>query len=94
MFSNAPLEGPDFTCATLDSDGSARNPVVQLLPPVMVVPMSAIGELDGTLHLQFAEADRNRCGWRLPINRLFEVALIQVLRWVIDRPDAAGEATG
>lgn len=94
VFLNAPLDGPDFTCATLDFDGGARNPVVQSLPPVMVVPLSAIGELDGTLHLLFTEADRQRCGSRLLTNRLFEVALIQVLRWVIDHPDAAGVSHG
>ena len=37
---------PDFTCATLDFDGGARNPIVQSLPPVMVVPLAAITELD------------------------------------------------
>lgn len=93
-FLNAPLDGPDFTCATLDFDGGARNPVVQSLPPVMVVPLADIGELDGTLQLLFGEADRQRCGSRLLTNRLFEVALIQVLRWVVDHPDAAGVSHG
>ncbi|MEG0181932.1 MAG: AraC family transcriptional regulator [Stenotrophomonas sp.] len=94
VFVNAPLDGPDFTCATLDFDGGARNPVVQSLPPVMVVPLAAIGELGDTLQLLFAEADRQRCGSRLLTNRLFEVALIQVLRWVVDHPDAAGVSHG
>ena len=93
-FLNAPLDGPDFTCATLDFDGGARNPVVQSLPPVMVVPLADIGELDGTLQLLFGEADRQRCGSRLLTNRLFEVALIQVLRWVVDHPDAARVSHG
>jgi AraC-like DNA-binding protein len=91
---NAPLDGPDFTCATLDFDGGARNPVVQSLPPVLVVPLADIDELDGTLQLLFGEADRQRCGSRLLTNRLFEVALIQVLRWVVDHPDAAGVSHG
>ena len=94
VFFNAPLDGPDFTCATLDFDGGARNPIVQSLPPVMVVPLAAIGELDDTLRLLFAEADRRRCGSRLLTNRLFEVALIQVLRWVVDHPEAAGVSHG
>ena len=94
VFFNAPLDGPDFTCATLDFDGGARNPIVQSLPPVMVVPLAAITELDDTLQLLFAEADRQRCGSRLLTNRLFEVALIQILRWVVDHPDAAGVSHG
>lgn len=94
VFVNAPLDGPDFTCATLDFDGGARNPVVQSLPSLMVVPLAAIDTLDDTLHLLFNEADRPRCGSRLLTNRLFEVALIQVLRWVVDHPDAAGVSHG
>ncbi|QQQ40579.1 AraC family transcriptional regulator [Stenotrophomonas maltophilia] len=94
VFFNSPLDGPDFTCATLDFDGGARNPIVQSLPPVMVVPLAAISELEDTLHLLFTEADLQRCGSRLLTNRLFEVALIQVLRWVVDHPDAAGVSHG
>uniref|UniRef100_UPI0034D6EDFC cupin domain-containing protein n=2 Tax=Pseudomonadota TaxID=1224 RepID=UPI0034D6EDFC len=36
-----------------------------------------------------AEAERVRCGQRLLADRLFEVLLLQLLRWMLDQRDAA-----
>lgn len=88
-FINPPVEGSDFTCATLDFDGGIRNPIVQSLPDTIVLPLEKIDGLGATLDLLFAEADQVRCGSRLLTNRLFEVVLIQVLRWIIDHPEEA-----
>jgi AraC-like DNA-binding protein len=85
-FINPPQDGPDFTCATLDFDAGQRNPIVQSLPDLVALPLEEIEGLDSVLGLAFLEADRLRCGSRLLVNRLFEVALIQVLRWIIDHP--------
>lgn len=93
-FINPPVDGSDFTCATLDFDGSVRNPIVQSLPDVIVLPLGAIDGLQGALDLLFAESDQLRCGSRLLANRLFEVVLIQVLRWIIDHPDTAQVSPG
>lgn len=93
-FINPPVDGSDFTCATLDFDGGARNPIVQSLPDVIALPLEKIDGLGATLDLLFAEADQVRCGSRLLTNRLFEVVLIQVLRWIIDHPDQAHVAQG
>lgn len=94
VFVQAPQEGSDFTCATLDFDGGARNPFVQSLPAVIHVPLSAIEGLSPALDLLFAEADTLRCGSRLLVSRLFEVVLIQLLRWIIDHPAQVGVASG
>lgn len=93
-FINPPADGPDFTCATLDFDGGAGNPIVQSLPALVAVPLAAVDGLDQSLGLLFAEADRVRCGSRLLADRLFEVVLIQVLRWILDHPTEAGVSTG
>lgn len=93
-FINPPVDGSDFTCATLDFDGGARNPIVQSLPDVIAVPLERIDGLAATLDLLFAESDHVRCGSRLLTNRLFEVVLIQVLRWIIDHPDEANVSQG
>lgn len=93
-FINPPREGSDFTCATLHFDGGDRNPIVAALPPLLVVPLAAVPGLEPTLDLLFAEADRVRCGSRLLADRLFEVVLIQLLRWVIDHPQAVGVSSG
>lgn len=93
-FVNAPREGSDFTCATLHFDGGDRNPIVAALPPLVLVPLDAVQGLRPALDLLFAETDRVRCGSRLLADRLFEVVLIQLLRWVIDHPKAVGVSSG
>ncbi len=72
-FHNASSEGADFVCATLDFDGSARHPLVRALPPVLVLPLGAVGGLEHTLALLLGETERLRCGHRLMADRLFDV---------------------
>lgn len=93
-FHNAPVEGADFTCATLDFDGGDTNPLVQALPPVVLLPLAAVPGLEPALGLLFAETERLRCGSRLLADRMFEVVLIQLLRWLVDHPQQAGVPAG
>lgn len=93
-FVNPPREGSDFTCATLHFDGGDRNPIVAALPPLVLVPLDAVQGLRPALDLLFAETDRVRCGSRLLADRMFEVVLIQLLRWVIDHPTEVGVSSG
>jgi len=86
-FHNAPVEGSDFVCATLDFDGGVKHPLVQALPPVVVLPIARVDGIEATLELLFAETERLRCGQRLLADRLFEVLLLQMLRWLLDRPE-------
>ena len=94
QFHNAPTEGADFVCATVDFEGDSRHPVVAALPPVLVLPLQSVDGLEQTLALLFAETERVRCGQRLLADRLFEVLLLQLLRWVLDHPDHAGVPAG
>jgi AraC-like DNA-binding protein len=93
-FHNAPSEGSDFVCATLDFEGGDRHPLVVALPPVLVLPLRSVDGLDHTLALLFAEAEGLRCGHRLLADRLFEVLLLQLLRWLLDHPQEAGMPPG
>ncbi len=93
-FHNAPRDGADFVCATLDFDGGDLHPVARALPPVVALPLRAVDGLDHTLALLFAETERVRCGQRLLADRLFEVLLLQLLRWLLDHPAEAGVPAG
>lgn len=93
-FHNPPQDGSDFTCAQLQFDGGANNPLARALPPLVVLPLSAVDGLDASLTLLFAETDRVRCGQRLIADRLFEVVLLQLLRWLLDHPGQAGIQPG
>lgn len=88
-FHNAPTEGSDFACASLDFDGGAAHPLARALPALVLLPLHAVQGLEQSLALLFAESDRVRCGHRLLADRLFEVVLLQLLRWLIDHPDEA-----
>lgn len=87
-FHNAPADGADFVCATLDFDAGDAHPLVQALPPLVLLPLAAVEGIDATLTLLFGEAERVRCGQRLLADRLFEVLLLQLLRWMLDQRDA------
>lgn len=88
-FHNAPTEGADFVCATLDFEQGEAHPLVQALPPLVVLPLARVSGINETLSLLFGEAERLRCGQRLLADRLFEVLLLQLLRWMLDQRDAA-----
>ena len=94
-FHNPPVEGSDFTCATLDIDGGPTHPLLTALPPLVLVPLEATsGDLAPALELLFDEVDRSRCGNRVLADRLFEVVLIQLFRELLDRPDHTRAPTG
>jgi AraC-like DNA-binding protein len=93
-FHNAPKEGADFVCATLDFEGGAAHPLVRALPPVVILPLRAVAGLHHTLSLLFAEATQVQCGHRMLADRLFEVLLMQLLRWLLDHPQEADLPTG
>lgn len=93
-FHNAPKEGSDFVCATLDFDGGAQHPLVRALPPVLSMRIAEVEGIEQTLELLFAETARVRCGQRLLADRLFDVLLLQMLRWLLDRPGPAGVQAG
>ncbi|MES2069682.1 MAG: AraC family transcriptional regulator [Pseudomonadota bacterium] len=93
-FHNAPTEGSDFTCASLDFDGGSNHPLVRALPALVLLPLDRVEGLEASLALLFAETDRVRCGHRLLADRLFEVVLLQLLRWLLDHPQEGGISTG
>lgn len=93
-FRNPPEDGSDFVCAELEFDGGERNPMVRALPPLIVLPLAQVDGLQAALALLFSETERVRCGQGLLADRLFEVVLIQLLRWLIDHPEQAGMNPG
>jgi AraC-like DNA-binding protein len=93
-FHNPPEEDNDFTCATLAFDGGAAHPLARALPAVIALPIARLDGVEHTLALLFAETERVRCGHRMLADRLFEVLLLQLLRWLLDHPDAGAPPTG
>lgn len=88
-FQNAPRDGADFVCATLDFEGGLQHPLVRAMPPLLVLPLRSVEGLEHTLALLFAETERVRCGHRLLADRLLDVLVLQLLRWLLDHPAEA-----
>ncbi len=93
-FHNAPVEDSDFACATLDFEGGSTHPLVRTLPPVIILPLDAVATLRPALDLLFGEIDNVRCGRRVIADRLFEVVLIQLFRWMVDHTSDLGLPAG
>jgi AraC-like DNA-binding protein len=85
-FVNPAHGGNDFVCATVAFDGAGQHPLTRAMPPLLVVPLAQLRSAQATLEMLFAEADAVRCGQSLLANRLWEVLLIQLMRWLLDRP--------
>lgn len=86
--------GVELACATLEFDGGDGHPLVRALPQVMIVPIAQVAGLDRSLELLFTEIDEFRCGHRYVVDRLFEVVLLKLLRWLLDHPGQVGLPPG
>lgn len=86
----APGERPEHVFATVHFRGGESHPLMRALPPLVVLPLADLAGAEGALALLASEIDNVRCGRRLVADRLFEVVLIQILRWLLDHPDEAG----
>jgi AraC-like DNA-binding protein len=86
--------GVDLACATLEFDGGDDHPLVRALPEVVIVPTGEVPGLDRSLELLFTEIDEFRCGHRYVVDRLFEIALLKLLRWLLDHPREIGLPPG
>jgi len=93
-FHNAPVDGADFVCATVDFDGGEQHPLARALPPLIVLPLRAVDGIEHTLALLFSETEQLRCGQRILADRMFEVLILQLLRWLLDHPEQADLPTG
>lgn len=84
----------DLACASLEIDGGTDHPLVRALPQVVTVPVASIAGLDHSLELLFEEIDEFRCGYRHVLDRLFEIVLLKLIRWLLDHSEQAGIQPG
>lgn len=78
-----PVAGAELVCASVRIGDGATNPLLRALPPFVVIPLRAMEHLEPALALLFAEAFGGQCGLQAAVNRLFEIVMIQVLRFAM-----------
>jgi len=72
-----------LTCASVRFQGGAHNPVAQAMPSVLILPLDELGEARPLLDWLFAEAVEQGSGRTAVLNRLFELLMIQLLRYLL-----------
>jgi len=72
--------GADMACAHVEFSAGADNPIARALPPFVAMPIADMEGVQPVLETLFAEAFTQRCGRGAIVNRLFEVALVYILR--------------
>lgn len=86
-FHHDATEESDFVCASLEFDGGIDHPLVRTLPPVVMLPLTEVEPLEPAIEMLFAEVDNAESGNGILVDRLFEVVLIQLYRWMLARVD-------
>jgi len=77
--------GAELVCAEIGSWGRQDNPIIRLLPSIIVIPVANVGTIAPTLNLLFEEAFAVHSGRQAALDRLFEYLMIQVLRHAVDQ---------
>lgn len=84
LFITAEDDSADLVCAAVDLGSTAGNPLVMALPSMLCVPLADLPGVGATLEMLFAEAQGDLCGRQAAIDRLCELLLIQLLRYLMD----------
>ena len=84
-----------LVCASLTFDGGAGNALAAALPDYLILDLQDVPTLAGTLEWLFNEAFDGICGREAMMDRLFEVLVIQLLRYMLaNRVQTAGMLAG
>lgn len=78
-------EGADLVCANIEFAAGKGNPLRLALPEAVVLPLRCAPVLSGTLAMLFREAAEDHCGRQAVLDRLSEVAVIHILRELMDQ---------
>jgi AraC-like DNA-binding protein len=94
-FVTSSVDIADLVCAEVDLGASAGNPLAIALPSMLLIPLADLPGLGLGLELLFAEAELDQCGRQAAIDRLCELLLIQLLRYLMDKQtDSIGLLSG
>lgn len=77
-------QAAELLCANIGFGGAEHNPLLASLPSVLIVPLQQAPHLDSLLSLLFAEAGAHYCGRQAALNRLVELLMLQLFRFVMN----------
>lgn len=74
----------DLVCARVNYQATVNNPLTNALPDVLYYELDASGLLGQSAFWLFDEAFSERCGKQPVVDRLCDIFLINVMRYVLD----------
>jgi len=76
-------ENTEYVCASVNTGGGS-NPISLALPDMVMVPLEEAKPLQAVTDILLDEALAPRCGGRAVIDRLCEIVVIRLLRYLIE----------
>lgn len=77
-------EAADLICSRIDLGSVAGSPIARALPDVLHVPLAKVPDMKATLDLLVQESNASLCGRQAAMNRLSELLLIHLLRYLMN----------
>lgn len=77
-------EGADTLCGSFRFGAGNICPIYRALPSMLVTPLDRLSGMAGLLALMLAEMREERCGRQAALDRLCELLVIQLLRYLMD----------
>lgn len=74
----------ELACALVEFASGMNNPLINALPDILLIPLSASSDIERAVTILFHEAFHKQCGRQAAMDRLFEYILISLLRHLID----------
>lgn len=78
-----------LACATIDFEGVDSHLLVPAFPDILTVETNDVPGLPEVIDLLRNEASEGMCGHRHVVDRLFDIVLIKVIRYLFDTPSFA-----
>lgn len=75
----------DLVCATVQYGSGTNNPLANALPERLLVPLNEMPDLASFLNQLFEEADQQRNGRQIIMDRLMELVMISLLRELMEK---------
>ncbi len=88
-FSTDPGQIAELVCATIHVGASVQNPIASALPESIVLPLSHSDMLSRCVYWLFEEAFMDAQARQPMLNRLSEIIVINLLRYISEREDTA-----
>jgi len=83
---SSPLDDQaDVVCANIEIGAASSNPLANALPEAVVIPLSDSTMLEHTVNWLFDEAFGELSARQPMLDRLSEILIIQILRYVVDQ---------